>query len=141
MAMTRCMSLLLTLALLCCAPAPFADETEPAAPTVAAIGPDGKQHVAVLGGSSFFRPKHIVVKVNVPVELSVRREPGIVPHTFVLKIPEAGIAIDESIGTAPKVFAFTPTAVGKFAFYCRNRLLFFKSHRDKGMEGVLEVVP
>lgn len=139
--MTRCMSLLLALALLCCAPAPFADETEPAAPTVADIGPDGKQHMAVLGGSSFFRPKHIVVKVNVPVELSVQREPGIVPHTFVLKIPEAGIAIDESIGTDPKVFAFTPTAVGKFAFYCRNRLLFFKSHRDKGMEGVLEVVP
>src|ERR1039457_6040467 len=46
----------------------------------AAVDADGKQRVSILGGSYFFKPDHIVVKVNVPVELAVRLEPGIVPH-------------------------------------------------------------
>lgn len=107
----------------------------------AAVGADGKQRVAILGGSYFFKPDHIVVKVNTPVELSVKREWGIVPHTFVMKVPEWGLAVDEDLSTDAKVIAFTPRTVGKYAFYCRNRLLFFKSHENKGMKGVLEVVP
>jgi len=31
-------------------------------------------------------------------------------------------------------------AAGKYAFYCKNKLLFFKSHRENGQEGILEVV-
>lgn len=106
----------------------------------AVIDADGTQRVRILGGSSFFRPGHIIVKVNVPVELSVSLEAGIVPHTLVIQAAEAGITIDEPLGTDPKTFAFMPKAVGKYPFYCKNKLLFFKSHRDKGMEGVLEVV-
>jgi len=106
----------------------------------AVISADGTQRVRILGGSYFFRPGHIIVKVNVPVELSVVLEPGIVPHTLVIQAAEAGIAIDEPLGTDPKTFAFTPKAAGKYPFYCKNKLLFFKSHRDKGMEGILEVV-
>jgi hypothetical protein len=30
--------------------------------------------------------------------------------------------------------------VGEYPFYCSKKLLFFKSHREKGMEGMLEVV-
>lgn len=107
----------------------------------AVIGNDGKQRVEIVGGSYFFKPRHIIVKANVPTELSVKRESGLVPHTFVMKIPEAGVAIDETLDTDAKTFAFTPVAVGKYTFYCRNKLLFFKSHQEKGMEGVLEVVP
>lgn len=107
----------------------------------ALIDADGKQRVAILGGSYFFKPDHVIVKANVPVELSVKRESGIVPHTFVLKIPESGIMIDESLSTDAKTIAFTPTVAGRFTFYCRNKLLFFKSHEEKGMKGVLEVVP
>ena len=106
----------------------------------AVIDADGKQRVRILGGNHFFRPSHVIVKVNVPVELSVSRESGIVPHTFVIKAAEAGIVIDESLDTDPKTFVFTPTAVGKYPFYCRNKLLFLASHQEKGMEGVLEVV-
>lgn len=101
---------------------------------------DGRQRVRLLGGSYFFRPSRVIVKVNVPVELSASLEPGIVPHTLVIDAPEAGIAIDASLGTDAKTFVFTPTLVGEHPFYCRNKLLFFKSHREKGMEGVLEVV-
>lgn len=106
----------------------------------AAIGADGVQRVRILGGSYFFRPRHIIVKANVPVELSVSLEPGIVPHTLVIQAGEAGISIDASLGTDPKTFAFSPKAVGKYSFYCKNKLLLFKSHREKGMEGILEVV-
>lgn len=106
----------------------------------AVISADGTQRVRILGGSYFFRPGHIIVKVNVPVELTVSLEPGIVPHTLVIQAAEVGIEIDASLGTDPKTFAFMPKAVGKYSFYCKNKLLFFKSHREKGMEGILEVV-
>jgi len=107
----------------------------------AVIDKDGKQRVEIVGGSYFFKPRHVIVKANIPAELSVKRESGIVPHTFVLKIPEAGVMIDETLSEQAKTFTFTPTAVGKYTFYCRNKLLFFKSHQEKGMEGILEVVP
>jgi plastocyanin domain-containing protein len=100
----------------------------------------GIQRVQILGGSYFFKPKHIIVKANIPVELTVRREAGLTPHNLVIKAPEAGIAIDEALGTDPKRITFTPTALGKYVFYCDKKLLFFQSHRDKGMEGMLEVV-
>lgn len=106
----------------------------------AVIDADGKQRVRILGGSYFFKPSHIIVKANVPVELSASLEPGIVPHTLVIDGAEAGIAIDALLGTEIKTFVFTATSTGKFPVYCKNRLLFFKSHREKGMEGVLEVV-
>lgn len=105
------------------------------------VDADGKQHIQVRGGSYFFKPDHIIVKVNIPVVLSISREWGIIPHTFVLKIPESGIMIDESMSTDPKTITFTPTLTGKFEFYCKNKFLFFKSHEDKGMKGTIEVVP
>lgn len=108
---------------------------------VAKVDPDGVQRVRVIGGSYFFRPNRIVVKANVPVEISASVEPGIVPHTLVLNAPEAGIAVDEDLSTDPKTIRFTATAAGKYDFYCKNKLLFFKSHRENGQEGTLEVVP
>lgn len=105
----------------------------------ATVGSDGVQHVSLLGGSYFFRPKRILVKVNVPVELEVRLEQGMIPHTLVIAAPEAGISVDEKLSTEVKKIRFTPTAAGKYPFYCSNKLLFFESHRQKGMAGVLEV--
>jgi len=72
--------------------------------------------------------------------LTISVESGLVPHTLVIQSPEAGIAVDEGLSSEAKAIRFTPTAVGNYPFYCRNKLLFFKSHREKGMEGVLEVV-
>ena len=106
---------------------------------VAAIGSDGIQHVEVLGGSYFFEPNYIVVKVNTPVELKVRKESGIIPHDFVLKAPEAGMDIQVDLKTEPTVVRFTPTKAGKYPFYCSKKPPFLESHREKGMEGVLEV--
>jgi len=108
--------------------------------SVAGVDQDGVQRMRVIGGNYFLKPNRIVVKVNVPVELVVSREAGIVPHDFVINAPEAGIAVDQDLSTDTKGITFTPTAVGTYPFYCKKRLLFFKSHREQGMEGILEVV-
>lgn len=108
---------------------------------MAKLDADGVQRAAIVGGSYFFKPRHLVVKVNLPVELALSREPGIVPHTLVIKAPEAGIVLDQLLETEAVPVTFTPTAVGSYPYYCRNKLLFFKSHREQGMEGILEVVP
>lgn len=106
----------------------------------AAVAADGVQRVKIEGGSYFFKPNRVVVRVNVPVELSVSTGGGLIPHTFVIQSPEAGITVDESLSSDARIIRFTPTAAGKYPFYCKNKLLFFKSHREDGMEGVLEVV-
>ncbi len=106
----------------------------------ATIAADGVQHVRIEGGSYFFKPNRVIVKVNVPVELMVSVERGLIPPTLVIRPPGAGLAVDQSLSGDAKAIRFTPTAIGKYPFYCKNKLLFFKSHREKGMEGVLEVV-
>ena len=106
----------------------------------ATIAADGVQHVRIEGGGYFFKPNRVIVKVNVPVELTVSVEKSLIPHTLVIQSPEAGISVDEKLSSDARNIRFTPTAAGKYHFYCKNKLLFFKSHREKGMEGVLEVV-
>jgi plastocyanin domain-containing protein len=78
--------------------------------------------------------------VNVPVEMRISKEAGVVPHNIVINAPDAGIDFNETLGKEPKVIKFTPKKVGKYLFSCDKKLLFFKSHKDKGMEGVIEVV-
>lgn len=106
----------------------------------ATVGADGVQHVRIEGGSDFFKPSRVIVKVNVPVELTVSVDSFWIPHTFVMQAPEAGISVDEKLSSEAKNIRITPTAVGKYPYYCKNKLLFFKSHREKGMEGMLEVI-
>jgi len=106
---------------------------------VASIGTDGVQRVEMVGGSYFFDPNYVIVKVNVPVEIKVKKESGMVPHDFVLKAPEAGIDVRVDLGKEPQTIRFTPTKVGEYPFYCAKKLLFFESHREKGMKGILKV--
>ena len=109
-------------------------------PFVAIIGADGIQRAEITGGSYYFDPAFIQVKVNVPVELKVKKAGGSTPHSIALKAPEAGINFSVSLGNEPKSITFTPTKVGKYPFWCTKRFLFLKSHKDQGMTGVLEVV-
>jgi len=109
---------------------------------IATVGSDGEQHVEITGGDYYFDPNYIVVKVNVPVELSVKKAKGFVPHDIVVKAPEAGINFKIDLNDkAAKTIPFTPTKVGKYEMVCDNRFLFFKSHKDRGMYGFIEVVP
>jgi len=100
---------------------------------------DGVQHVRIEGGAYFFKPNRVIVKSNVPVELTVSVSRSLIPHSFVIQAPEAGIAVDENLSSQAKNIRFTPTTAGSYPFYCRNKLLFLESHREKGMEGMLVV--
>ena len=106
----------------------------------AAVNENGIQEIEIIGGDYFFKPQHITVKAGIPVVLRVKKEKGMVPHDITMSEKQAGIEINESLSTEFKNIQFTPFQTGKFPFYCSGRFLFFKSHRDKGMEGVLEVV-
>ncbi|MFZ2197022.1 MAG: cupredoxin domain-containing protein [Thermodesulfovibrionales bacterium] len=106
----------------------------------ASVDSDGVQRVKILAGSYFFDPGYVIVKVNIPVELTVVKEPEITPHVFAIKEPGAGLDIEESLSAEPKTIKFTPNKVGKYQFYCPKKLPFFKSHREQGMEGIIEVV-
>ncbi|MDA8099585.1 MAG: hypothetical protein M0042_08160 [Nitrospiraceae bacterium] len=107
---------------------------------VATVGSDGVQRMEITGGDFYFDPNVIVVKVNVPVELTVKKVRGIVPHDFTLKAPEAGIDVAVKLSSDPQVVKFTPTKTGSYAFECTKKPWFFKSHKDRGMHGTLEVV-
>ncbi len=127
----------LTLYVFFCIPSgPIMAETEV---YEAVLDSDGIQRVQITAGEYFFTPRHIVVRVNVPTEIIAKKEGGIVPHTITMNAPEAGLNFSESLSTEPVTIKFTPTKVGSFAFYCSKKLPFMKSHREKGMEGVIEV--
>lgn len=107
---------------------------------VAETGPDGVQRAEVTAGSYFFRPGHIIVRAGTPVELAIRSESTVAPHNFVMRSPEAGMDLSEPLSNdVIRIIRFTPLLPGKYEFYCDKKLLFFKSHRERGMEGIIEV--
>jgi plastocyanin len=92
---------------------------------ISSVNEEGSQRIEITGGEYFFNPNYIIVTKGIPVELVVRKEPG--------------MAIKDSISTQEHIIHFTPAKSGRYPFYCDKKLLFFKSHRGKGMEGILEV--
>ena len=97
--------------------------------------------IDVVLGSYYIKPDKIIIKVGQPVTLNLVNEASVVPHDLVIQAPDAGIdfAMDVAAGKKASV-TFTPTQVGRYEMRCDKKLLFFKSHRDKGMHGTLEVV-
>ncbi|MHB8483472.1 MAG: cupredoxin domain-containing protein [Nitrospiria bacterium] len=114
---------------------PFAAE-----PLVLQTSPDGIQRAEIIADSYSYIPDHLSVTLNVPVELIIHNKAWIVPHTLVLKDANAGFEINQDIPAGKSTMVrFTPTRLGEFKFYCDKKLLFFKSHEDRGMKGILEV--
>ena len=91
-------------------------------------------------GSYFFKPEKISVKVGEPVTLKLTNTASVVPHDLKIVAPEAGIdvKVDVAAGKTASV-SFTPIQAGTYEMACDKKLLFFASHKDKGMHGVLEV--
>ena len=100
----------------------------------------GVQRVTMIVDSHFYKPDRLVVRLGSPVEVTLVSQTVLTPHNFVIKEPAAGIDVNQDVpaGETVKV-RFTPTQAGVYPFYCDKKLLFFKSHRDKGMEGSLQV--
>lgn len=107
---------------------------------VATIGADGVQRAEMVGGDYYYDPNYIIVKVNKPVELKVKKAAGYIPHNLIAKAPEAGIDFSIDLKGDPQTVRFTPTKTGKYPIYCNKSILWFKTHRERGMEGMIEVV-
>jgi uncharacterized cupredoxin-like copper-binding protein len=99
------------------------------------------QVIEVTLGSYYIKPEKITVKRDQPVTLNLTNEASLLPHNLVIKAPEAGIdiAVDVSAGKTASV-SFTPTKSGSYEMICSKEPPFVKSHKEKGMHGILEVV-
>lgn len=61
---------------------------------LASMNRDGVQRVRLIAGDCFLRPNRIVLKANVPAEITVSDEPGSVRRDIVVCAPYAGMTID-----------------------------------------------
>ncbi len=101
---------------------------------------DGVQRATVILDSYSYAPNHLIVEAGKPVELTLTSVTTITPHNFVMNDPVGGLSVEQDVGAGKTaVVRFTPTRQGIFSIYCDKKLLFFPSHREKGMEGKLEV--
>ena len=101
---------------------------------------DGIQRATVILDSYSYTPSHLIVQAGKPVELLLTSITSITPHNFLLKNEAAGLSIERDVSSGRTVTVqFTVRKPGLYPFYCDKKLLFFPSHREKGMEGVLEV--
>jgi len=86
-----------------------------------ATDPDGVQRVNILCGKDFFDPSRIVVKANVPVELTVSTMPDLPSQSFVLNVPgPKPINANAPIGAGRTKFAFNPGSPGNYPALCRD---------------------
>jgi len=86
------------------------------------------------------KPDKITVKVGQPVTLKVRNKATFIPHNLVIKAPDAGIDVklDLAAGKSGEV-SFTPTKAGSYEMLCGKTPPIGKSHKQKGMHGMLVV--
>lgn len=109
-------------------------------PYQATVSQDGIQRVSIQLDNYYFKPDHIIVQANKPVELTLQSLSGLTPHNISLDHPEAGINLDKDISHGKTVTVkFTPTKAGSYEFFCDKKLPLMKSHKKKGMIGTLEV--
>ncbi len=101
---------------------------------------DGVRRVAIVLDSYAFTPGYFRVPVGVPVELRLENRSFLIPHNFIIDSPVTAMRRKVNVSAGDSVtLRFLPEAPGLFTFYCDKQLLFFPSHREKGMEGRLEV--
>lgn len=87
-----------------------------------------------------FIPDRIVVQANRPVQLRATNIAGFIPHSLVIRAPQAGIDVNLVVRAGKTGEAsFTPTAPGTYEMICDKQPPIGPSHRDKGMHGLLVV--
>jgi plastocyanin len=109
---------------------------------VTVIQPDdqGVQRATIVMDSYSYSPNELSVQAGKPVELVLHNDATFIPHTFVIADPASGLHVHVEVSAGEsKTVRFTPTAQGTLPFYCDKKLLFLKSHRERGQEGRLEV--
>jgi heme/copper-type cytochrome/quinol oxidase subunit 2 len=109
-------------------------------PVVVPVAADGVQRATVTLDSYSYTPNHLIVEAGKPVELTLTSVTWITPHNFIIKDPADSLFVEQDVSADKTVtIEFTPNQLGTFPIYCDKRLWPLPSHRDKGMEGKLEV--
>jgi plastocyanin len=118
----------------------LAEPTQAGEPVVLPVDSDGIQRATVTLDSYSYAPDYLIVQAGRPVELELISVTILTPHNFVIKEPAAELRVEKDVGAGQRATVrFTAKQPGLYTFYCDKKLLFFKSHREKGMEGRLEV--
>ncbi len=122
-------------------PVVLAAEPSQSSPSlVIPVAADGVQRAAVTLDSYSYSPSHLIVEAGKPVELTLTSATTITPHNFIIKDPAGSLFVEQEVSAGKTVtITFTPIQPGTFPIYCDKRLWPMPSHRDKGMEGTLEV--
>jgi len=117
-----------------------AEPSQPGPPVVIPVATDGVQRTTVTLDSYSYSPNHLIVEAGRPVELTLTSVTTMIPHNFIIKDPAGSLSVEQDISAGKTVtITFTPPQPGIFPIYCDKRLWPLPSHRDKGMEGKLEV--
>jgi plastocyanin len=100
------------------------------------------QEISIRLGDYHFTPDTFEVRAGRAVVLTLTNTDMLTPHNFTLQDTAAGLDIDTNISAGSKaVIKFTPVKPGTYTFFCNKKLFFMKSHRERGMEGTLHVLP
>ena len=117
-----------------------ASDSASSPPFVVPFSPDGVQRTTVILDSYSYQPNHLVVEAGKPVELTLTSVTTITPHNFIIKDLAPGLSVEQDVSAGKTATVkFTPPQQGRYTIYCDKRLWPLPSHRDKGMEGTLEV--
>ena len=117
-----------------------ADPASMGPPFTVPVDSDGVQRTTVILDSYSYQPGHLIVEKGKPVELTLKSVTTLIPHNFIIKDPGGSLAVEQDVSAGKTaLLKFTPMQSGTFPIYCDKRLWPWPSHRDKGMEGKLEV--
>ena len=113
---------------------------EPSSPVILIPGQDGVQRIKIVLGSYFYYPNEIIIQANEPVIIELENESFWTPHNFVIGDPKMSMHHEINVSPGDTVnLQLLLVSPGRYTFYCNNQLMFFPSHREECMEGVLEV--
>ena len=117
-----------------------AEPSQSGPPLLVPVSADGVQRATVTLDSYSYTPNHLIVEARKPVVLTLTSVTTIIPHNFIIKDPAGNLSVEQDLSAGKTVIiTFTPAQPGTFPIYCDKRLWPLPSHRDKGMEGKLEV--
>lgn len=117
-----------------------AEPTSMGPPFTVPTDSDGVQRTTVILDSYSYQPGHLIVEKGKPVELTLKSVTTLIPHNFIIKDPAGSLSVEQDVSAGKTaLLKFTPMQAGTFPIYCDKRLWPLPSHRDKGMEGKLEV--
>jgi plastocyanin len=109
--------------------------------TVVTRGQESPQEISINLGDYHFTPDTLEVQAGSRVVLTLINTDALTPHNFTLQDDAAGLDITTNVSAGSRaVIEFTPLKPGNYTFFCNKKLLFMKSHRERGMQGTLRVI-